>query len=140
MLQGATTESTTQLRASNWLAPCSVVCSVTFYFAKGEAMSSIESEIAKAMMGEIDHATAIARVACNAAAVSAMFCGCGRVLDQRTVTVCTVTTPKRTVVQPFCSTCWEAKQQSIRDAATTTETPLCIESWEGVECINGAKQ
>lgn len=91
---------------------------------------TIEQTIGQCILGQITQDVAFARVTCNAVASQQIFCHCGKVLDQKTIVVVTVETPKRKVVQGFCPTCWEAKKQDILHAAKVTETPLLIETWE----------
>jgi hypothetical protein len=96
-------------------------------------MHPMEKIITEAMLGTTDREVAMCRVSCNTAASSAMFCGqCNNVLDQTTTIVTTIKTPVRRVVLACCRSCWDASKESMLEAAETTQTPMLVESWDGV--------
>ena len=93
--------------------------------------------LADVILNGADPEVATSRVGCNAVASSQMFCVCGNVLDQRTVTVITVKTPLRRVVIGQCPTCYNKSEAEYLEAAKITETPILIENWDGVKFKQG---
>ena len=102
-------------------------------------MGPMEEIITEALCGTTSKDIGLCRVACNAAASSAMFCpDCGNVLDQSRVYVVTVKTPKRRVVAPMCNKCWAKDKDRILSAAKDTHTPILVEHWSGVIFSQGS--
>ena len=109
----------------------------------------IKQIVTEALTGTTDAEVAACRVTCNAVASQQMFCtGCNRILDQQTITVVTVKTPKRLreegvtnppperrVVIGLCPDCWtnnEKYQKAVYEAMEHTQTPTLIENWGGI--------
>ena len=66
-----------------------------------------------------DHDKALRQITCKLAASTAMFCGCGNVLDQKTVCVVEIVhnDGKEQTIAALCPDCWTKNLPAIENVA-----------------------
>ena len=66
-----------------------------------------------------DHETGMRRTTCKLAASRAMFCGCGNILDQKTVCVVEIVhnDGKEQTIAALCPECWTKNLAAIENVA-----------------------
>jgi hypothetical protein len=66
-----------------------------------------------------DHDKAMRRITCKTAASTRMFCGCGNILDQKTVCVVEIihADGKQQTVAALCPDCWTNNKAAIENVA-----------------------
>jgi hypothetical protein len=98
-----------------------------------------------------DHDKAMRRITCKTAASTRMFCGCGNVLDQKTVCVVEIihADGKEQTVAALCPDCWwtknkaaienVAKKSAANYIAAGQESPIVrVATWAKFIVIKGA--
>jgi len=66
-----------------------------------------------------DHDKALRRITCKTAASTRMFCGCGNILDQKTVCVVEIVhnDGKEQTIAALCPECWTKNKAAIENVA-----------------------
>ena len=97
-----------------------------------------------------DHDKAMRRITCKTAASTRMFCGCGNILDQKTVCVVEIihADGKQQTVAALCPDCWTNNKAAIENVAKAAskdyieakqEPPIVrVATWAKFIVIKGA--
>jgi hypothetical protein len=97
-------------------------------------MSSYEKLIGQALLGG-DREQSMRRIACKTVASTQMVCGCGDVLDQRTVCVLETQDGSKTLAA-CCPACKEKQAPEIAAIAADKNWSLVWLTWNGAETVN----
>ena len=97
-----------------------------------------------------DHDKALRQITCKLAASTAMFCGCGNVLDQKTVCVVEIVhnDGKEQTIAALCPDCWTKNLPAIENVARKAtadyieagqEPPIVrVATWQQFIIVKGA--
>ena len=97
-----------------------------------------------------DHDKALRQITCKLAASTAMFCGCGNVLDQKTVCVVEIVHAdgKEQTIAALCPDCWTKNLPAIENVAKKAtadyieagqEPPIVrVATWQQFIIVKGA--